>query len=139
MDTDGGDNEMLRTLAVQPVKGPDPGDLRGRPPDLSPAAWIHRGDGLVGWGEAARVTIPAGADRFAVGEQWLANLVANAEITDDVGLPGTGLVAFGSFTFDPAAGGSILTVPGTIVARRAGVAWLTTITPDSGPPPVPPS
>src|ERR1700722_10330841 len=130
---------MPRTLTVKTVKVPDPGDLLVRLPDLSPSAWIHRGDGLVGWGEAARLTIPAGADRFAVGEQWLSGLVANAEITDDVGLPGTGLVAFGSFTFDPATGGSILMVPGTIVARRAGGAWLTTITPDSGPPPVPPS
>src|ERR1700722_16016027 len=139
MYADGGDNAMPRTLTVKTVKVPDPGDLLVRLPDLSPAAWIHRGDGLVGWGEAARVTIPAGADRFAVGEQWLANLVANAEITDDVGLPGTGLVAFGSFPFDPAAGAPILTAPGTIVARRAGVAWLTTITPDSGPLHVPAS
>jgi menaquinone-specific isochorismate synthase len=139
MYTDGGDNAMPRTLTVKTVKVPDPGDLLVRLPDLSPSAWIHRGDGLVGWGEAARLTIPAGADRFAVGEQWLADLVANAEITDDVGLPGTGLVAFGSFTFDPATGGSVLMVPGTIVARRAGVAWLTTITPDSGPLHVPAS
>jgi menaquinone-specific isochorismate synthase len=123
---------MPKTLTVKTVKVPDPGDLLVRLPDLAPSAWIHRGDGLVGWGEAARLTIPAGADRFAVGEQWLAELVSSAEVTDDVGLPGTGLVAFGSFTFDPASGGSVLIVPGTIVARRAGVAWLTTISPDSG-------
>jgi menaquinone-specific isochorismate synthase len=126
-------------LTVKTVKVPDPGDLLVRLPDLAPSAWIHRGDGLVGWGAAARLMIPAGADRFAVGEQWLADLAASSDITDDVGLPGTGLVAFGSFTFDPATGGSILIVPGTIVARRAGVAWLTTITPETGPLHVPAS
>jgi len=130
---------MPRTLTVKTVKVPDPGDLLVRLPDLAPSAWIHRGDGLVGWGEAARITIPAGADRFAAGEQWLGDLAASASITDDVGLPGTGLVAFGSFTFDPAVAGSVLIVPGTIVARRAGVAWLTTITPDTGPLHVPAS
>jgi menaquinone-specific isochorismate synthase len=128
---------MPGTLTVKTVKVPDPGDLLVRLPDLSPSAWLHRGDGLVGWGEAARITIPAGADRFAAGEQWLAGLVAGADIRDEVGLPGTGLVAFGSFTFDPAAAGSVLIVPGTIVARRNGVAWLTTITPETGPPHVP--
>lgn len=119
-------------LTVKTVKVPDPGDLLVRLPDLSPSAWIHRSDGLVGWGVAARLTIPAGADRFAVAERWFADLVASSDVTDDVGLPGTGLVAFGSFTFDPATGGSVLIVPGTIVARRAGVAWLTTITPETG-------
>ncbi len=123
---------MPRTLTVRTVKVPDPGDLLVRLPDLAPSAWIHRGDGLVGWGQAARLVLPAGEDRFAVGEQWLAELFGAARVTDEVGLPGTGPVAFGSFTFDPASAGSVLIVPGTIVARRAGVAWLTTITPDSG-------
>jgi menaquinone-specific isochorismate synthase len=117
-------------LTVRTVKVPDPGDLLVRLPDLAPSAWIHRGDGLVGWGEAARLTIPAGADRFEVGARWLDEIRADASVTDEVGMPGTGLVAFGSFTFDPEVGGSVLIVPGTIVARRAGVAWLTTITPD---------
>jgi menaquinone-specific isochorismate synthase len=118
---------MRATLTVKTVKVPDPGDLLVRLPDLAPSAWVHRGDGLVGWGEAARLTMPAGADRFALGERWLAELFAGAHVTDEVGLPGTGPVAFGSFTFDPAAAGSVLIVPATIVARRAGVAWLTTI------------
>jgi menaquinone-specific isochorismate synthase len=119
---------MSPGLTVKTVKVPNPGDLLTRLPDPAASAWIHEGDGLVGWGEAARLTLPAGADRFAAGERWLAGLFDAADITDDVCLPGTGPVAFGSFTFDPDAGGSVLIVPATIVARRGGVAWLTTMT-----------
>ena len=92
------------------------------------SAWIHQGDGLVGWGEAARLTLPAGEDRFAAGEKWLAELFDAARVTDEVGVPGTGPVAFGSFTFDPASDGSVLIVPAVIIGRRSGVAWQTTIT-----------
>jgi menaquinone-specific isochorismate synthase len=119
---------MPTGLTVKTVKVPNPGDLLTRLPGPAASAWIHEGDGLVGWGEAARLTLPAGADRFAAGEQWLAGLFESADITDDVSLPGTGPVAFGSFTFDPASPGSELIVPSTIVARRGGVSWLTTIT-----------
>jgi menaquinone-specific isochorismate synthase len=122
---------MSPGLTVKTVKVPNPGDLLTRLPGPDASAWIHEGDGLVGWGEAARLTLPAGADRFAAGEKWLAELFGNAGITDDVCLPGTGPVAFGSFTFDPASAGSVLIVPTTIVARRGGVAWLTTVTGDS--------
>ncbi len=48
-------------------------------------------------------------------------------IEDPLGLPGTGLVAFGSFTFDPDSAGSVLVVPRTVLGRRAGRAWLTTV------------
>jgi menaquinone-specific isochorismate synthase len=115
-------------VTVRTIRVPDPGDLLTRLPGPDASAWIHHGDGLVAWGEAARLTMPAGVDRFAAGEKWLAELIDSAHITDEVGLPGTGLVAFGSFTFDPASDGSVLIVPTTIVARRGGTAWLTTIT-----------
>ncbi len=89
-------------------------------------AWIRRGDGLAGWGEAARVSIPAGEDRFTAGEKWLAELFDGAEVTDEVGLPGCGPVAFGSFTFDPASEGSVLVVPAAVIGRSSGRSWLTT-------------
>ena len=118
-------------LTVSTIEVADPGDLLSGLPSPAVAAWIHNGDGLVGWGEAARLTIPAGVDRFAAGEKWLAELFDSAEITDEVGVPGTGPVAFGSFTFDPASDGSVLIVPATIAGRRAGIAWQTTITADA--------
>jgi menaquinone-specific isochorismate synthase len=115
-------------LAVTTVGVADPGDLLARLPGPAVSAWVRQGDGLVGWGEAARLTIPAGTDRFAAGEKWLAELFDSARVADDLGLPGSGLVAFGSFTFDPASDGSVLVVPQTVLGRRAGAAWLTTVT-----------
>ena len=116
-------------LTVQTVPVADSGDLLARLPGSALSAWIHNGDGLVGWGEAARLTLPAGTDRFAAGEKWLAELFEAATVTDEVAVPGTGPVAFGSFTFDPASDGSVLIVPAVVLGRRAGVAWQTTIGP----------
>jgi menaquinone-specific isochorismate synthase len=96
-------------------------------PGPAASAWIHHDDGLVGWGEAARLTLPAGEDRFAAGEKWLAELFEGAQVWDEVGVPGSGPVAFGSFTFDPASDGSVLIVPAVVIGRRSGVAWQTTI------------
>jgi menaquinone-specific isochorismate synthase len=113
---------VVRTVAVE-----DPGDLVAGLPHAKAVAWIRHGDGLAGWGEAARVTIPAGEDRFTAGEKWLRELFDGAEVTDEVGLPGCGPVAFGSFTFDPASDGSVLVVPAVLVGRSDGRSWLTTI------------
>ena len=124
-------------LTVSTVSIADPGDLLSRLPGPSASAWIHQGDGLVGWGEAARLTIPAGVDRFAAGEKWLAELFDGASVSDQVRVPGSGAAAFGSFTFDPASDGSVLIVPSVIVGRRAGISWETTIT-AGGPEPVMP-
>ena len=114
-------------LVVRTVPVDDPGDLLARLPDPRPLAWVRGGDGLVGWGEAARISLPAGPDRFTAGEKWLTELFDGAEVADEVGLPGCGPVAFGSFTFDPASDGSVLVVPGSVLGRRGGQAWLTTI------------
>jgi menaquinone-specific isochorismate synthase len=51
------------------------------------------------------------------------------DVDDEVGLPGTGLVAFGSFTFDDDADGSVVVVPRVVVGRRDGTTWCTTIDP----------
>jgi len=97
-------------------------------PPTSPLAWVRRGCGLAGWGEAARITLPAGEDRFTAGEKWLRDLFERTVSDNEVGLPGTGPVAFGSFTFDPASDGSVLIVPRTILGRApSGQAWLTTV------------
>jgi menaquinone-specific isochorismate synthase len=113
---------------VQTIAIPDPGDLVAQLPQAAGVAWIHRGDGLVGWGETARITLPAGEDRFTAGEKWLRALFDGARVDDEVAEPGCGLVAFGSFTFDSASDGSVLVVPAAIIGRRGGRSWLTTIT-----------
>src|SRR5262249_57012019 len=100
-------------LRVRPVPVPDPGDLFAVLP-LSPritaaaplAAWVRQGAGLAGWGEAAHVTLPAGADRFAAAEKWLREVFDGAQVRDEVRARGTGPIAFGSFTFDDCSDGS---------------------------------
>ncbi|MEW9528170.1 isochorismate synthase MenF [Microbispora sp. NPDC049125] len=123
---------LIRPLVVRTVAVSNPRDLLARLPDAAPYAWIRHGDGLVGWGEAARAVVPTGPGRFDRARDWLSSLFDGARIDDEVAMPGSGPVAFGSFTFDAAAEGSTLVVPRVVLARRAGRSWLTTIGDDSG-------
>ncbi|WP_067184782.1 isochorismate synthase [Microtetraspora niveoalba] len=124
---------LIRPLVVRTVPVSDPGDLVSCLPDAAPYAWIRHGEGLVGWGEAARAAIPPGPDRFRWARDWVSALFADARIDDDVEAPGSGPVAFGSFTFEADAPGSTLVVPRVVLARRGGRAWLTTIGADRPP------
>nr|WP_188186834.1 isochorismate synthase [Nonomuraea sp. SYSU D8015] len=119
---------------MRTVEVPDPGDLISRIPHSSGLAWVRRGEGLVGWGEAARLPVPPGADRFVWARERVADLFGRMDVEDHVGEPGSGPVAFCTFTFDPHAAGSVLIVPSTILARRNGRAWTTTV---GVPPPSP--
>ena len=121
-------------LVVRSVPVPDPGDdFLGHIPVPAAVAWVRQGAGLAGWGEAARVALPAGADRFTAGEKWLHEITESADIDDAVRRRGSGLVAFGTFTFDDASDGSVLVVPEAVLGRDGtGNAWLTTITADGG-------
>jgi menaquinone-specific isochorismate synthase len=103
---------------------------------LDAVAWVRAGEGLVGWGTAIRLDPGPGSARFATADEALRTI--DAEVVDEVGLPGTGLVAFGSFAFDDDAAGSVVVVPRVVVGRRDGRTWLTTIDPDgAGPVPGP--
>ena len=82
-------------------------------------SWVRRGDGLVGWGAALRLR-RRGPDRFAEAQRpGGASWSAHAVVRDEVGLPGTGPVAFGSFAFAAdSPGGGALVVPEVVVGRR---------------------
>ena len=128
---------VLPRLRARTVAVDAPGDLLTRVPDeVDPreaVAWLREGDGLVGWGRVAHLEC-TGPERFATAEQWWTSLHAVAEVEDEVRLPGTGLVAFGSFAFSPAsADASVLTVPRVVIGRRDGLAWVTTVVRDDEP------
>ena len=95
----------------------------------SPVSWLREGDGFVGWGCAASIRSD-GNTQFTDAECWWQDLVNTAIVHSEVDLPGSGLIAIGSFAFaTSSASGGVLYVPETIVGRRHGVSWVTTISP----------
>lgn len=103
---------------------PVPGDAQLR--ELS--VWLRRGDGLVGRGEVWRAEF-TGPDRIRAARDAWHQLVEASEVSDEVQLPGTGLVAFGAFAFaDASAATSVLRVPELIFGRRGGVSFVTRVT-----------
>ena len=115
----------LDLLVVRSAPVEQPGALLDLLPEHGGLAWTTGGQGLVGWGVAARVELTS-PDRFAQAQRWWDGVVAAAEVADEVGLPGSGLVAFGSFSFDE-RGSSVLVVPEVLVGHREGVWWVTTV------------
>lgn len=98
-------------------------------------SWVRRGEGLVGWGRAATFRT-GGRHRFADAQRWWARTAARAVVRDEVGMPGTGPVCFGSLTFAAdSADQAVFVVPETIVGRRGARWWVTTAT--AGPAPTP--
>lgn len=128
------------SLRVRTVPLDEHRPLLALPPDPRTAlTWVRDGEGLVAWGEAARLRPGRGPQRFTVAEAALAELAADAEVSDEVALPGTGLVALGSFSFDADVAGSTLVVPRVVVGRRGTTTWLTTIDPPDAPAAAPPA
>ena len=117
---------VVRTLSLD---GPDVGPLVDLLPAEHPFAWVRRGEGLVGWGVAARVRT-SGVTRFADADKWWRETTGRAVVQNDVDEPGTGLICFGSFAFADEPGDSELVVPSYVVGRRGDRTWLTTILPE---------
>jgi menaquinone-specific isochorismate synthase len=113
---------VVRTIAID-----DPGPLLDLLPDVPAVSWVRRGEGIVGWGEAARFE-STDPDRFEAAQQWWRDMVEHAVVRDEVAVPGSGPVVFGSFAFDTRSRrSSVLTVPSVVVGARAGRSWVTTI------------
>ena len=114
---------VVRTRTIE-----DPENLIGLLPQTPDAlAWLHGGEGTIAWG-VARSYSPDGPERFESAQAWWQHIVEAAVVRDEVGQRGSGLIAFGTFTFagEP---GSLLVVPEVIIGRRDGQCWLTTIRP----------
>lgn len=130
---------------VRTIEVPDIGPLLERLPRESAVAWVRDGAGFIGWGEADRLEV-SGQERFSRAQRWWSQWCAAAHIDDPLRVPGSGPVAFASFTFDPdppSHARSVVVVPRVVVARRGGRTWLTVVedTAQAGPawplPPVP--
>ena len=122
-------------LSARTVAVPDPGDLLGHIPRPDVVAWVQHGAGLLGWGEAVRVSLPAGEDRFTAGEKWLRSVFDAADIDDQVRVRGSGPIAFGSFTFDASSDESVLIIPRVVLGRDGrGQAWRTVLSRGDDPP-----
>ena len=92
-----------------------------------PLVWRRRGAGIVGYGEVLRLTF-TGEHRIRDAAAAWRELSSRAQIANNVGVTGTGLVAFGTFAFaDDSKSTSVLIVPQVIIGRRDGVTWLTVI------------
>jgi menaquinone-specific isochorismate synthase len=103
------------------------GLLQRLPTSAGALAWVHGGQGMVGWGEVARLEVH-GPGRFAQAQRWWREQLDRFTVYDDVGAVGSGPIAFASFTFaDDSTEPSVVVVPEVVLGRRDGRAWLTTI------------
>jgi menaquinone-specific isochorismate synthase len=124
-------------LRSKTVRVPSGAALLDAAPSVDGAiVWTRGGDGMVAFGEAARFDPGAGAERFVRAAHELESIFRSAEIEDDVRRPGTGPVAFLSFTFDPDTHGSRIVIPSFVMGRAGDDAWAT-ITAPAGAQPVP--
>jgi menaquinone-specific isochorismate synthase len=91
--------------------------------------FVHDGEGMVTTGSAAEITVPSTPGSLRIARASFTALATGVSIEDRVRLPGTGLIAIGSFAFDPAASTtpSVLRIPRTVIGRRDGITWRTVI------------
>lgn len=115
----------LRTV-TRPLDGTP--DLLSLADPNEPLVW-NRGDrGCVGIGETVRLTF-RGAARFQEAAAAWRAIASAAEIDDPVRLPGSGLVALGTFAFhDESSAASVIIVPRLLVARHRDSWWITETT-----------
>ena len=99
-------------------------------PDM---VFLRAGNLLYGEGIAIRLSAKGENRILELSKAWQ-ELVAESVVDDQVGLPGSGLVAFASITFSPESGfESALVVPARLTVIRAGVSFVTDIAPVPGP------
>lgn len=117
---------VVETREIDPIE-----DLLAAASPSRPLAWLRRGDGIVAVGEPLRelraTASATGLRSAALATAWR-RLASSARIDDPVGLPGTGLVAFGALTFDErSTSDSVLVIPSQVIGRHGDRFWRTTI------------
>lgn len=95
----------------------------------NPLIFSRQGDGLVGFGEVARLTASGEKRIESLAAQWR-EFCTSANVDDTVSTSGSGLIAFGSFAFANQSNlESVLVVPRVVVGKRDSRTWLTEIYP----------
>ena len=108
------------------VELPSAADLIGAIPSAERTlSFLRHGEGLVGWGEHARITTK-GPEAAAEIAAWFDAVVADLAVTDEVKVPGSGPVAFVSLGFDD-SDESVAIVPAVVLGLRGTVAFSTVI------------
>ena len=98
-----------------------------QPPERPDMVFLRDGNLLYGEGVALRLSAKGENRILELSTAWQ-NLVAQSSVDDQVGLPGSGLVAFASITFSPESGyESALVVPARLTVIREGVSFVTEI------------
>jgi len=91
------------------------------------SAFIYDKQGLIGWGEEQRLET-TGENRVLELDRLWRELVQEAQVSDEVNLPGSGLISFGSIAFsDMSKKTSVLVIPKVVVGKQGEKLWLTTI------------
>ncbi|NYD67350.1 isochorismate synthase [Agromyces atrinae] len=119
---------LARTrLRVETSEIADSGPLLPLLDPSAPLLWSRSGDGMAGIGEVLRLEF-SGPNRVSDAASAWRELVGEASIVDQVGVPGTGLIAFGTFAFaDDSAETSVLIVPRVVVGHRGNRSWVTLV------------
>lgn len=118
---------MTERLIARTVKLDSSPEEANLIPEGGGIAWLTPGTSLVAQGECLRVDPGTGESRFGGAAQRVEALLAGADVEDEVDLPGSGPIAFGSWTFDPDCPGSTLVIPATVYGSGDGVAWKTSV------------
>lgn len=123
---------VIPALTVSTVEIENSFSLLDSLPPRQQLLWLRRGDGMVGFGTALRLEF-FGATRFTDASAAWSDLAHHSTVNDAVEIPGTGLIAFGTFAFASGSRAtSVLHVPSIVVGRRHGRAWITRIGAASG-------
>jgi len=94
-------------------------------------SWVRGGDGVVGWGVHASITVN-GPNRFNDARSWWHSQLEKFAITNNVQGSATGPILFTSFSFSPDEE-SVLVIPKVIVGMNSGISWITWIGAESQP------
>lgn len=108
---------MPQKISVRQIAAPRDLDLKNH------SVFLRQGQLIIAQGEVARIE-SFGENRIAELSDGWRKLVSDAEVTDEVGLPGAGMIALTSVTFSAKSKTpSVLYVPKRTIVIRDGIAF----------------